>query len=297
MNCELCKAKPAETAIHVEKNGVEEELYVCKDCAKAERLKKQKKSQSTRKDQGSRPGVTMSITRIGGGGEPPPPVLEAILDAVHGFVSELEAGSGEGAKAKAKPALSPVSVKSVDLRYRIGGALHLEALSLIGEIQPVKRAAEALEMELSGMNVDDVPDAGHAYVLRAPSPGSARARNFLAAVLHQEENARVRLLDEMPRVFGDSVCRALAVLKNCRLLSPGELFDLLSPLRLAAMEGMLDGIKTPEIEKMMVGIDLSGKGVPDDPAERDKIDASRADEINERFSEVVLNEEGEETFL
>ena len=54
---------------------------------------------------------------------------------------------------------------------------------------------------------------------------------------------------------------------------------------------------TPEIEKMMVGIDLSGKGVPDDPAERDKIDASRADEINERFSEVVLNEEGEETFL
>ena len=296
MNCELCKAKPAETAIHVEKNGVDEELYVCKDCAKAERLKKQKKSQRTRKDQENRPGVTMSITRIGGGSEPPPPVLEAILDAVHGFVSGLEAGQ-EGSKAAKKPKLSPVPVKSVDLRLRIGGALHLEALSLIGEMQAVKRAANALGMELRSMTSDDVPDAGHAYVLLSPSPASARTKNFLSALLRQEENARVRLTGDMSRVFGDSVCRALAVLKNCRLLSPCELFDLLSPLRLAAMEGMLDGIKTPEIEKMMVETDLSGKNDPSDPAECDRIDAGRADEINELFSDVVLNEEGEEKFL
>jgi hypothetical protein len=101
----------------------------------------------------------------------------------------------------------------------------------------------------------------------------------------------------MPRVFGDALCRALAILKNCRLLSPGELFDLLSPLRLAALEKMLDGIKFSEIEKIQNGVDLTGEEDRLEPQERDRRDAERADEMNRRFEEVVLNERAEERFL
>ena len=88
-----------------------------------------------------------------------------------------------------------------------------------------------------------------------------------------------------------------AVLKNCRLLSPGELFDLLSPLRLAAIEKMLDGISRKTIETMMSEANLSSSEDSLDPAERDRIDAERADRENERFEDVVLNERAEEKFL
>ena len=104
-------------------------------------------------------------------------------------------------------------------------------------------------------------------------------------------------IKEMPRVFGDSLCRALAVMKNCRLLSPGEFFDLLSPLRLAAREGMLDGMASDEIEKMLLSADLSGAEDKLGQEERDRVDADRADDMNRRFEDVVLNERAEEKFL
>ena len=98
-------------------------------------------------------------------------------------------------------------------------------------------------------------------------------------------------------MFGDSLCRALAILKNCRLLSPGELFDLLSPLRLAALENMLEGITLKEIGEMLLSIDLSSKEEKESVQERDRIDAERADQMNRRFEDVVLNERAEEKFL
>ena len=101
----------------------------------------------------------------------------------------------------------------------------------------------------------------------------------------------------MPRVFGDALCRALAVMKNCRLLSPGECFDLLSPLRLAAKERMLDGISAAEIEKMLLEVDLTNSEDKLEQEERDRVDAERADEMNRRFEDVVLNERAEEKFL
>jgi protein-arginine kinase len=115
--------------------------------------------------------------------------------------------------------------------------------------------------------------------------------------VRQECNARIRLFEDMPRVFGDSLCRALAILKNCRLLSPGELYDLISPLRLAAIEGMLDGVTSAELEAMAESLDLTNYEDRLSQEERDRVDAGRADEMNRRFIDVVLNEKAEEKFL
>jgi protein-arginine kinase len=128
--------------------------------------------------------------------------------------------------------------------------------------------------------------------------GSQEAAKRVAEdILREERNARVRLFEEMPRVFGDSLCRALAILKNCRLLSPGELFDLLSPLRLAAIEKMLDGIDLAGIETLISSVDLTSKEDNETQESRDRMDAERADEMNRRFEDVVLNERAEEKFL
>ena len=293
MKCEVCHNADAETAIVKNDNGAESELYVCRACAKAERAKRQKKSQRTRKTSGLPPG--MSITVSGSGGEPPP-FIGAILDAVHGMVSDLEKAESAKSERRRKSTREECRIAGVKPAYRIAGALHLEGLHLIGELEAAMRAARALEMELVGFDSDGVHSTGHAFRL-VHSGNGERAARFLGDLVEQERNARVRLFEEMPRVFGDALCRALAILKNCRLLSPGELFDLLSPMRLAVLEKMLDGIGLSELEKMIAAVDLSGSEDRMEASERDRIDARRADEMNARFEDVVLNERAEERFL
>ena len=84
--------------------------------------------------------------------------------------------------------------------------------------------------------------------------------------------------------------RALAVLRSARLLSPWELFDLLSPIRLAASIGRLAGISRDEVISMMAAQakkpDLPPPETIDDERRRDNRDAALADRTNKRFSRV-----------
>ena len=293
MKCEICHKADAATAITRQVNGEEEELYVCRACATAERKARQKKSQRTRKVSGLPPGMSISVS---GTGDAPPPILGAILDAVQGMVSDLEQAKGEAEAAK-EPDYSLLPCEGrVEAPFLVGKRLHLEGLHLIGELEAVQRALHALKMDLVGVTADGVCQSGHVYELKYLE-SSERAARVLADLVTQERNARVRLFEEMTRVYGDSLCRALAILKNCRLLAPGELFDLLSPLRLAALEGMLDGIDLETVDAMMAGIDLTNAEDKLEQPERDKVDAERADEMNARFEDVVLNERAEEKFL
>ena len=304
MKCELCHNADAETAIVRGEGDAAEELYVCHACAKAERQRRQKKSQRTRKVTGLPPGMSMSITEIrpatdgSEDGEEegnPPPILGAIMNAFQDMVSDIEKATKQSKDEKG-PEYHDFPASRVDAAYRIGSRLHLEALHLIGELDAVKRAVHALRMELVGVTADGVRDTGHVYTLRYAG-SSEQVKRVVEDLLREERNARVRLFEELPRVFGDSLCRALAIMKNCRLLSPGEYFDLLSPLRLAAKEEMLDGITYDEIEKMLLEVDLTSSEDKLEQAERDKVDAERADEMNKRFEDVILTERAEEKFL
>ena len=301
MKCELCHKVDAETAITRGEGDAEEELYVCNACAKAERQRRQKKSQRTRKVTGLPPGMSMSITRIpgdGDNGDEPPPILGAIMNAFQDMVSDLEKVKNDLGNAEKKRRAKEVDFPCAGIAsdYRVRDRMHLEGLHLIGELEPVKRAVRALGGELYGIDADGIRETGHAYGLRYTG-SSERAERVVERILESERCARVRLFEELPRVFGDSLCRALAIMKNCRLLSSGELFDLLSPMRLAAKEKMLDGITYAAIERMMRDVDLSGSEDRLDQDGRDKADAERADAMNRRFEDVVLNERAEEKFL
>ena len=294
MKCELCNKRDAAAAIHLTQGGEDRELYVCRECERQERLRRQKKSQRTRKGD-LPPGVSISVTRVGGDGEAPPPLIEALMNAFHGMVSDLENAEKEKSSRK-EPKYKAFPCNRVASEYRVGGALHLEGLYLIGELGAVQRAMRALDMRLQGIDADGVVETGHVYTVEYLGT-TEQAKRVVKDLIEQERNARVRLFEELPRVFGDSLCRALAVLKNCRLLSPGELFDLLSPLRLAALEDMLDGVTLKEIDGWLGDIDLSSSEDKLDVEERDSVDAERADEMNARFEDVVLNDCAEGRFL
>lgn len=297
MKCELCNQKDAETAITLpSEKGEERELYVCRECANRERVRRQKKSQRTRKAGAAIDGVSISVSGVTSSDGNPPPIVEAIMNAFQGMVSDLEKQAGASSKVTKTPEDHELPCGRTEAAYRIGSRIHLEGLHLIGELEAVHRAFKALKMKLVGVEADGVRDAGHVYSVRYEG-SSERAKRVVAALLREERNARVRLFEEMPRVFGDSLCRALAILKNCRLLSPGEFFDLLSPLRLAALENMLDGVDLAQINAMIAKVDLGSAEDRAAPEERDRVDAERADKVNRRFEDVVLNERGEEKFL
>ena len=314
MKCEICHKNEAQTAISTIVNGVEDELYVCTECAKNEKLRRQKKSQRTRKGSLLPPGLSMSVTQIGGSEPPPPQLIEALMNAVQSAfpgirpaddlegedsAPEIEAfeppANSAAPKAVAPEPKEEVNLKGIEKPFILAGGMQLEGLFLIGEIDAVKRSAHALGMELFGYSIDGIFDSGHIYRLKYCGDFE-RALRFRDEIVRQERNARVRLFEDMARYFEDALCRALSILKNARLLSSGELLDLLSPLRLAALESMLDGITLRRIEAMVAAIDIYSGEETLDVRQRDKIDAERADDMNKRFEDVVLNERAEDRF-
>ena len=168
MKCELCHQKDAETAIQLEKDGEEQELYVCRECANRERVRRQKKSQRTRKGaDGLPPGVSISVSGVSSGDEPPPPIVAAIMNAMSGLVEGLEQVAEEVGKSKKEPELVDFPCERAEPTYRIGDRLHLEGLHLIGELEPVHRAMRALKLQLTGVDADGVRDAGLAAAVAA----------------------------------------------------------------------------------------------------------------------------------
>ena len=313
MKCEICHSRDAETAIAAE-GREDDELYVCKECARAEKVRRQKKSQRTRKHGGLPPGVSISVSGFGDVGSPPP-FIEALMDAVtNAFTGH--GGDREDAKktdsrkngsrkepsqrdedGKDEPELFETSLDGVDAAYIMRGALQLEGLHLTGELGEVLDAVEKLGLRLEGLEAEGIVGVGHVYFLMN-NGDDKKARRVLREILMRERSARGALKDEMRRTYEDALCRSLAILKNCRFLSPGEMVDILSPLRLGAMDGFLDGIGADEIESLVESAELrTAKEEEGEFMENfDEVDSALADSANRRFEDVVLADAAEELF-
>ena len=174
---------------------------------------------------------------------------------------------------------------------------HLEGLHLIGDLSPVRAALEAVRMTIQGIDADGLRSAGHVFRIWNNATLGLPERKLVRRVMRvfedlvqQELYARQMLIEDNPRIFEDSVMRALAVLRAARLLSPWELFDLLSPLRLAANMGRLAGISRDEIISLMAAQakkpDLPPPETVADERKRDNRDAALADRTNKRFARV-----------
>lgn len=290
MNCEICKVSRAQKAIFRElEDGSEEELYVCDDCAAAEKRK------SLVENAKKFPEASITVC---GDVENAPPFIGAIINAMNGVMGDIEAMTlGRSSKknsAKSKMKHFPAGSVAGEI-YKIDGSLHLEGLFQIGEIEAAARALHALDMDIVSKEVDGIKAPGHLYDF-AYSGSPEDALKLIADLVTQEKNARVRLLSDMKHIFADSVSRALAILKNCRLLAPGEYIDLLSPLRLAVIGNLVTGITREEIDEII----CKARHIPIpenlSPAERDAMDIERASSVRALFEGVFLSPLGKEVF-
>ena len=187
----------------------------------------------------------------------------------------------------------------------ISALFHLEGLNLIGDLSPALNALAGLRMDVRGCCGGGMKDAAHLFRLTNLRHLGIDERDLMARVgrvfndlVQQETNARIRLIDEVPRVFEDAIARSLAILRSCRLLSEWELLDIVSPLRLAAELDFLDHFSREEAQTLTRSrLDMVEPPLPDtydEQRERDRRDAALADKVNKRFKNVRLNARGKD---
>ena len=185
---------------------------------------------------------------------------------------------------------------------RIEAEVHLEGLHIIGDLPQVLAGFTAMRIGYEGITADGLRNVAHLFKVYNNSaiglPERAlteRVARVFAQLAKQETAARKVLVDEHPLLFLDSVERALAILRNARLMSPGEYIDLLSPVRLAAIMGFLDGVSRQDVDAIMrrhlEHPDLSKPpATQEEERQRDNRDADFADRVSAYFSKVRLND-------
>lgn len=184
---------------------------------------------------------------------------------------------------------------------RIEAEVHLEGLHIIGDLPPVLAGLTAMRIGYSGIDADGLRNVAHLFRIGNESaiglPERAlvtRVAHVLAQLAEQETAARKALVDEQPLLFLDSVERALAILRHARLLSPYEYIDLLSPVRLAAIMGFLDGVTRPQIDEAMrrqlKRPFTQPPATQEEERQRDVRDADFADRVSAAFAGVRLND-------
>ena len=187
----------------------------------------------------------------------------------------------------------------------ISALFHLEGLHLIGDLEPTLNALHGMRMATRGCCGGGMKDAAHIFRIANSRHLGIDERDLVSRVgrvfsdlAQQETNARIRLVDEVPRVFEDAISRSLAILRSCRLLSEWELLDIVSPLRIAAELGFLDHFSRDEALSLTRSrITLTESSPPnsyEEQRERDRRDAALADKVNKRFKNVRLNARGKE---
>lgn len=307
MKCELCHKKEAETALTMQKDGKEVELYVCKACAQAERKKHPENFVSNDSSRSESGDVQISFSgMIPGGPEIPPDMAEKVMSAVDDIFSQLkselknmpshdeEPESDEGyfpkrAYRDSRGKGRHLGLKDFDHLAVVRDCLHLEGLFQTSGIYSILSSCSDRGVSLVSYEFDDGQQLGHLYEVRYTCP-KTQAVEFVKETIERELQARQKVLNDFPRRFGDMICRALAILKCCRLLDPDELLDLLSPVRLAVIAGVLDGITLDEVDSIMTKIDLKGWIDVADVQESYENAIKLADVTTMKFAKVFFNE-------
>lgn len=286
MKCEWCHKRDAET--QVELDGEDEVRYVCKRCAERLRREAERQSEPDPADDdcpnldpdGQDDHMQGAIDALDG-------MIDSLSKALGGEVEEY----GEAAEEEDRRRYRTLPLGKGNHPFRYCGLLHLEGMFLIGELEQAKRVVQDSGMKLVPVKHAGMMDAGHAFSV-AYGCRTAEARDVVGMLIDREMQAREILREELTRLYMDAAMRALAILQSAKLLAPDELFDLISPLKLAAHDGILRGIGADELEELAMGCDMKGyKKMKDDA--RNETDARRADEMNARFGRVRLDWNGE----
>jgi protein arginine kinase len=149
---------------------------------------------------------------------------------------------------------------NVGTGLRLSVMLHLPGLKLTKEIEKVRRSAKDLNLAVRGYYGEGSESAGDFYqisnqITLGRDEGEL-LEDFQASVLPQiidyERIARQMLLDDSRRRLCDRVYRAIAVLRNARLIGIEEAMRHLSKVRLGIHVGLLEDVSIHSVNRLFL---------------------------------------------
>lgn len=174
----------------------------------------------------------------------PAPALEAALQMDRELEGEVEfAFNPELGYLCACPT-------NVGTALRMSALLHLPGLVLAGEIEKLLNALRQLQFAVQGVFGRGSTVRGALFQVsnlvtlgRSEEEVAEDFATHVGKIVNYERFARRQLYERDPLGLQDMAQRSLAVLRQARLMSTQEAFDLLSSVRLGAGLGILPGLE------------------------------------------------------
>lgn len=149
---------------------------------------------------------------------------------------------------------------NVGTGIRVSVMLHLPGLKLTGEIEKVKRAANAMNLAIRGFYGEGSEAFGDLFQLSNQTTLGKCEMDILAEfereivpkVIEYERAARRTLVEKRRVLFEDQVYRAEALLKAARLMKSDEAMQALSMIRLGVCLGLFPGVTLGSVHEMMM---------------------------------------------
>ena len=150
---------------------------------------------------------------------------------------------------------------NVGTGLRASVMMHLPALVLSGHMEKVVRFANQLNLAVRGLFGEGSDASGSIFqISNQQTLGEAeqtiveKLRGVLRAIVEQEQNARLKLLESGRRQLLDKIGRSRGILENCRIVTSSEAMNHLSLLRLAVDLGMLPPDERTRMDRLFIEV-------------------------------------------
>lgn len=148
---------------------------------------------------------------------------------------------------------------NVGTGLRASAMLHLPGLVMSEQMDKVMRALSQDGLAVRGWFGEGSEAFGSIFQISnqqtlGPSEEDIlkNLSGWLKNIIEQEENARLRLLENDPEKFFDKIARSFGTLRHARLLSSSEAMNLLSLMRLACDMGMIDEDYRVMVDRLII---------------------------------------------
>ncbi|HPS55754.1 MAG TPA: protein arginine kinase [Sedimentisphaerales bacterium] len=141
---------------------------------------------------------------------------------------------------------------------RVSVMLHLPALKMTGHIEQFLKATKTMKLAVRGLFGEGTQAIGDFYQLSNQVTLGISEKGIIAKfkneiipeIVEYEEAARKQLLSKNADLLDDKISRAMALLKNAKLISSQEALLLLSHIRLGLNMHNKLGASTPAINEL-----------------------------------------------
>ena len=167
--------------------------------------------------------------------------------------------------------------------------VHLPELTALGQISRLASTVSKLGISITGAYGNRVRPAGDIYRVSNcitlginEETALANLKSIVMQLVSQERSAEEKSVKAPSQE--DKIYRALGVLQNARLLSTAEFMEMISLVRLGAVNGVID-IPAEKIDSLIVEMQPATLSVKyEGPESINERDAKRADEVRSRLN-------------